>query len=126
MHSLLISAASIGMANIRREQNERPSYPRVRAPVFFTHTVLRFLRRSRRIDPGLGGVRVYTDEETKVGSRLELEVFLPDGTSVACTTQVSWVEELPAGAAARRDVGLQILAIHPHDRERLSKVLEPT
>jgi len=114
------------MANIGTERNEPPSYPRVRAPVYFTRTVLRFLSRSRRTDPGLGGVRVYTDEETKVGSRLELEVFLPDGTSVACTVEVAWVEELSAGAAARRDVSLQILAIHPHDRERLSKVLEPT
>jgi len=114
------------MTNTGTEQNGRPSYPRVRAPVYFTRTVLRFLRSSSRIDPGLGGVRVYTDEKTKVGSRLEIEVFLPDGTSVACTTKVAWVEELPAGAAARHDVGLQILAIHPHDRERLSKVLEPT
>ena len=113
------------MTNTGTEQNGRPSYPRVRAPVYFTRAVLRFLRSSR-IDPGLGGVRVYTDEKAKVGSRLEIEVFLPDGTSVACTTEVAWVEELAAGAAARRDVGLHILAIHPHDRERLSKVLEPT
>src|SRR5438270_10354490 len=119
MHSLLVRGGEHRVANIRREQNERPSYPRVRAPVFFTRTVLRFLKRSRRVDPGLGGVRVYTDEETKVGSRLELEVFLPDGTSIACTTEVAWVEKLPAGAVARCDVGLQILAIHPHDRERL-------
>jgi len=114
------------MVDTETEQTGRPSYPRVRAPVYFIRTVLRFLSRSRLIDPGLGGVRVYTDEKTKVGSRLEIEVFLPDGTSVACTTEVAWVEELPAGAAARRDVGLHILAIHPHDRERLSKVLEPT
>ncbi len=114
------------MVDTETEQTRRPSYPRVRAPVYFIRTVLRFLSRSRLIDPGLGGVRVYTDEKTKVGSRLEIEVFLPDGTSVACTTEVAWVEELPAGAAARRDVGLHILAIHPHDRERLSKVLEPT
>ena len=113
------------MVDTETEQTGRPSYPRVRAPVYFIRTVLRFLSRSR-LDPGLGGVRVYTDEKTKVGSRLEIEVFLPDGTSVACTTEVAWVEELPAGAAARRDVGLHILAIHPHDRERLSKVLEPT
>ena len=104
----------------------RPLYPRVRAPVYFTRTVLRFLGRRRRIDPGLGGLRVYTDEKTKVGTRLEIEVFLPDETSVACTTEVVWVEKLPAGAAARHDVGLRILAIHPHDRERLLKVLEST
>ncbi|OLC75932.1 MAG: hypothetical protein AUG04_01125 [Deltaproteobacteria bacterium 13_1_20CM_2_69_21] len=87
---------------------------------------MRFLGRRRRIDPGLGGLRVYTDEKTKVGTRLEIEVFLPDETSVACTTEVVWVEKLPAGAAALHDVGLRILAIHPHDRERLTKALEST
>lgn len=123
MHSLpLGGAAGSAMASTG---SGRPSYPRVRAPVYFTRTVLRFLGR-RRIDPGLGGLRVYTDEKTKVGTRLEIEVFLPDETSVACTTEVVWVEKLPAGGAALHDVGLRILAIHPHDRERLSKALEST
>ena len=123
MHSLPLGAADSAMAST---ESERSAYPRVRAPVYFTRTVLRFLARRRRIDPGLGGLRVYTDEKMKVGTRLEIEVFLQDETSVACTTEVVWVEKLPAGAAALHDVGLRILAIHPHDRERLSKVLEST
>jgi len=104
-----------------------PSYPRLRAPVYFTRaeTCFFFLCGRRKLaEHVLGGLRVYTDERTKVGTRLELEIFLPDGTSVVCKTKVAWVESLPAGAPASSDVGLSIIAIHPHDRERLSTVLE--
>jgi hypothetical protein len=107
--------------------NVPSSYPRLRAPVYFTRAAMcfLFLRGRRKLtEHAVGGLRVYTDEKTKVGTRLELEIFLPDDTSIVCQTEVAWVESLPAGAPASSDVGLSIIAIHPHDRERLSTVLE--
>jgi len=53
-----------------------------------------------------------------------MEIFLPDGSSVLCRSEVAWVERLPAGGPARFDVGLKLTAIHPLDRERLSGVLQ--
>jgi hypothetical protein len=103
------------------------SYPRLHAPVYFTRAGACFLflcGRRKLAHHVLGGLRVYTDERTRVGTRLELEIFLPDGTSVVCKTEVAWVESLPVGAPANSDVGLSIIAIHPHDHERLSSVLE--
>ncbi len=108
-----------------RERSERKRYPRLRAPVYFnTLRLPLFGRKRRRIGDPLGGMCVYTDEEPKEGVPLELEVFLPDGTSVVCRVEVAWLETLPDGGPARCDVGLRLTAIHPHDRERLSTVLE--
>jgi hypothetical protein len=87
----------------------------LRAPVYFTRaaTCFFFLWGKRRLtERALGGLR------------LDLEIFLPDGTSVLCKTEVAWVESLPAGAPTSSDIGLSIIAIHPFDRERLSTVLE--
>jgi hypothetical protein len=69
-------------------------------------------------------LRVYTDEEAEPGARCRLEIFLPDGSSVVCRTEVAWVERLPAGGPARFDVGLRLTAIHPLDRARLAGVVE--
>jgi len=113
------------MLNMQRSGTGPAPYPRLQAPVYFTKLGSRFFRRRhRRFDPVLGGVRVYTDEEPKEGSKLQLEIFLPDGTSVNCKVGVARVELLPPGSPARYDVGLCFIAIHPHDRERLSAVLK--
>jgi hypothetical protein len=127
MHTLVMGAVATMVMNSEPPPSVPPSYPRVRAPVYFTRagTCCLFLKTRRRpTERSLGGLRVYTDEKTKVGTRLELEIFLPDGTSVVCKTEVAWVESLTAGAPAGSDVGRSIIAIHPHDRERLSTVLE--
>ena len=103
-----------------------PAYPRLQAPVYFTKLggLGVFRRRRRRFDPALGGVRVYTDEEPEEGSELQIEIFLPDDTTVTCKVSVARVELLPPGSPASYDVGLRFIAIHPHDRERLSAVLK--
>jgi hypothetical protein len=103
----------------------RATYARLLAPVYFSGIVWPLFRRRRRPpQPGLGGVKVYTDETPREGSRLAIEIFLPDGTSIVCKVEVVWVDRLPANAPARCDVGLHFTAIHPHDRQRLSAVLE--
>jgi hypothetical protein len=83
-----------------------------------------FRRKRAPIGAGLGGARVYTDEELREGTRLEIEVFLPEGRSVVCQVEVVWVDKLPDGAAARFDVGIAFIAIRPDDRERISSVLD--
>src|SRR2546425_988440 len=66
------------MLNMQRSGTGPAPYPRLQAPVYFTKLGSRFFRRRhRRFDPVLGGVRVYTDEEPKEGSKLQLEIFPP-------------------------------------------------
>lgn len=74
-------------------------------------------------DISLGGMRVYSDEQFSVGSRLDLEVLLPDHASVRCWAQVVWVTELSPGGAARFDVGLKFEDMAPSDVQRLASVL---
>jgi PilZ domain-containing protein len=123
MHTYFDGGAKLVPVMTDRQRPERPGYPRLRAPVYFNPVVLGLFRR-RRQPADLGGVRVYTDEVQEEGSTLEIEVFLPDGATIVCGVEVAWVESLPIGAPARCDVGLRFTAIHPHDRERLSSVME--
>jgi hypothetical protein len=113
------------MLDMQRSGTGPPQHPRLQAPVYFTKLGSGFFRsRHRTFDPRLGGARIYTDEEPKEGSQLEIEIFLPDDTTVICKVGVSRVELLAPGSPATYDVGLCFIAIHPHDRERLSAVLK--
>jgi hypothetical protein len=114
----------LALTDTKQEHQERILYPRLQAPVYWRPVGLPlFRRKGRPIGKTLGGARVYTDEELTEGTRLELEVFLPDGTSVTCKVQVASVDKLPDGGPARFDVEVEFIAILPHDRERISCVL---
>ena len=76
-------------------------------------------------DVSLGGMRVYTDEELAVGTRLDVDVLLPDGAPVRCWAQVVWRVDLDHGAAARFEVGLKFLDMPEADVQRLASVLVP-
>lgn len=76
-------------------------------------------------DVSLGGARVYTDEDFTVGSRLDIDVLLPDGMPVRCWAQVVWRLELDHGSPARYDVGLKFLDMAASDLQRLAAVLVP-
>ncbi len=110
-----------------RKHSERTTYPRLLAPVYFTHAgpLSWWLHGRVAVGDGLGGVSVFTDERPAEGARLRLEIFLADGTSVTCGAAVAWVHPLPDGAPARYDVGLKFIALRPDDRERLSAFLTP-
>ena len=113
------------MLIMQRNSTGPAPYPRLQAPVYFTNLGSGLFRSKRwKLDPALGGVRVYTDDEPEEGSQLEIEIFLPDGTTVICRVGVARVELLPPGSPATYDVGLCFIAIHPHDRERLAGVLK--
>src|SRR5918911_397268 len=108
-----------GSTDPRRSKigSERKLYSRLRAPVYFTRSRRPFWRRRRESGPELGVFRIYSDDVAPEGAAVDLEVFLPDGTSVTCKAEVAWVEQLPRGGPARYDIGLDVTAIHPHDWE---------
>jgi hypothetical protein len=105
-----------------RKSLERNAYPRLQAPVYFT-PASRWPARNRPAPSSLGGFCIFTDDPPEQGVPLHIEIFLLDGSSVACRVQVAWVEAVGDGGPARYDVGLAFTAIQPGDRERLSPVL---
>ena len=68
-------------------------------------------------------MRVYSDEPFEVGAKFEVELFLPDGESVTCLTEVVWIRGLSAGAPARYDIGLAFLHVPEGTQDRLAEVL---
>ena len=87
---------------------------------------MRALRRGkeRTLDISLGGVRIFSDDPLDPGERLELDLFLPDDTTLAAKGEVMWVKELPAGSPAKYDIGVRFEQMDEHDRSRLAQVLE--
>jgi hypothetical protein len=87
---------------------------------------MQFLARQREpVDVSLGGVRIYSDDELRIGELLKMEFFLADVPPVTYTGEVVWIERLPDGAPARFDVGLKFIQLEPGAAELLLKVLGP-
>lgn len=85
-----------------------------------------FLARQREpVDISLGGVRIFSDDELKVGTLLKMEFFLPDVDPVTYTAEVVWTEALEEGAPARFDVGLKFIQLDPEALKLLARVLGP-
>jgi PilZ domain-containing protein len=106
--------------------SDRRRYPRFQADVICrpAGAALFHHRRNTR-DISLGGARVFSDERFPVGRRLDMDVLLPDGSSLRCWADVAWVVELDASHAARYDVGLTFTDMSPSDVQRLAAVLAP-
>jgi c-di-GMP-binding flagellar brake protein YcgR len=104
------------------ESEERRKFPRIKAPVY-CRPARRRLPRRQVIDLGLGGMRVYSDDAFKVGARFDVELFLPDSSSITCLTEVVWIRRLEGGAPASFDVGLQFLDVPADDHDRLRDAL---
>jgi hypothetical protein len=103
---------------------DRRQFPRVTAPIY-CRPARRRLPRRRVVDVGLGGMRVYSDEPFKVGARMEIDLFPPDGDPITCLTEVMWIREIPGGDPAPYDVGLRYLDVPPEGREMLSQLVDP-
>jgi hypothetical protein len=84
---------------------------------------LAFATRNKVLDVSLGGARIYSDERQSEGTELELELFLPEGSSLECKARVVWTVTLPPGSDARYEVGLAFTEIPPDAGERLKAVL---
>ncbi len=104
-------------------EEDRRKYPRLNVPILYREASF-FSRREPVINIGLGGIQVYSDEELKIGKRLELELFLPDKTSMVCTSRVVWQKLLPEGAVAKYEIGLEFLEMSPDGLQCLAKVLD--
>jgi c-di-GMP-binding flagellar brake protein YcgR len=107
----------------REYDDDRREFPRVKAPIY-CRPAKRRLPRRQVVDVGLGGMRVYSDEPFNIGARFEVELFLPDGASITCLTEVVWIRSLGTDGPARYDVGLQFLDVPERTRHRLMDVLE--
>jgi c-di-GMP-binding flagellar brake protein YcgR len=113
---------------VTSDEHNRRQFKRVQAPVYCRPMglSLRFLqpKQQRPQDISLGGMRIYSDEPIKKGTKLELELFLPDASSVTCKVEVVWIDALPAGSPAKHDVGLKFIDISTEDKSRLASVLD--
>lgn len=92
-------------------------------PVFYRAPRI-FARKQRISNLSLGGVRVYSDQRLYVGERLELEFFLPDGTTVEAKAKVVWIKEMPPGSEAVYDVGMEFVGLSEGAMEKLKTVLK--
>jgi c-di-GMP-binding flagellar brake protein YcgR len=116
-----VSKRGVGQRG-QAEGRERRRYPRVGAPVFYRPAGLDFLHhRYNTRDISLGGMRVLSDEAVAVGSRLELDVLLPDESVVRCWATVIWADEL--NAEAKYEIGFRFTDMAEPDIQRLASVL---
>ena len=106
-----------------KDRQERRRYPRLQAPVYCRPVGPLAATGGRPVDLGLGGVRVYSDEPMEPGHRLEVELKLPDASTLTFLSEVVWLKELPSDAPASFDIGLQFLDLTPEDVEALEAVL---
>lgn len=104
--------------------HERRRYRRLQAPILIRPVSALTSRVRQRVnDISLGGLRAYSDEDQKPGTRLELELLLSDETSATVLAEVVWVTSLPEGAPARFDVGLRFVDARPEDLQRIARML---
>jgi hypothetical protein len=102
--------------------SERREYPRLRAPAFWKPARL-LSSPAQLIDLGGGGVRLFSDEEMKVGDRLDITLFTPEGEDIEATVRVVWVNVLQPDADAAFDVGLTFERVQPEHAERLTRLV---
>jgi carbohydrate-selective porin OprB len=105
--------------------HERRRYRRLHAPILIRPVSALAYRAKQKVnDISLGGLRAYSDEEQKPGTRLELELFFSDETSATVLAEVVWVTPLAEGSPARFDVGLRFVDARPDDLDRIARLLD--
>ncbi len=106
------------------DPKERRRFPRLKAPVFCRPAGLRFHNSGSAVDVGLGGARVFSDEPSKPGTWFELDLLLPDGSTIVCKAVVAWIDALPEGSPAKYDLGLKFTDLDEADQKRLAQVMD--
>ena len=105
--------------------SDRRRYPRVKADVLCRPSGLTLFHSKRNThDISLGGARILSDDDFEIGQRLDLDVLLPDGSTVRCWGEVVWLTPLGNGAPARYDVGVKFTDMDRLDVQRLATVLD--
>ncbi|HEX5656483.1 MAG TPA: PilZ domain-containing protein [Polyangiales bacterium] len=101
--------------------DDRRRFPRLNVPVFYRPARLLGPRQVAQ-DVSRGGIRVYTDDALAIGTRLEIELFLPEGDSLTVDVRVAWVREL-TGQDARFEAGLEFLAMDEARTEAVERCI---
>ena len=102
---------------------DRRRFRRVKAPIY-CRPAHRRLPKRQVVDVGLGGLRVYSDDPFPIGAKFEVELFMPDASSVTCLTEVVWIRPVPDGDPANYDVGLEFLDVPAGAQDSIGKLLE--
>ena len=68
-------------------------------------------------------VMVWTDEAPEVGSRVGLDVFRPDGSTLESIAEVAWVDPQPRPSPARFRLGLSVFPRNDPGLEELERLL---
>lgn len=106
------------------QELERRNYRRVDAPITVRPVSILARAVPRRVnDVSLGGLRAYSDERYKIGSRLELELSFPGGESAVVLAEVVWVDSLPEGGPSLFEVGMRYVDASPQDLALLHKAI---
>ena len=102
-----LAAAALSGPNRRR-------YPRIPALIHCRPAGAEFFApHLEPIDIGLGGVRIHSHEEYRVGEILRLDLFFPRAAPVVFATEIMWIEPLGKGSPKRFDVGLAFVELNP-------------
>jgi Tfp pilus assembly protein PilZ len=95
--------------------DDRRRFPRLNVPVLYRPARLLGSHKPAR-DVSRGGIKVFTDDELSLGTRLEIELFLPSGDSLTVDVRVAWLRPASAADGARFEAGLEFLSM---DQARL-------
>jgi hypothetical protein len=106
-------------------QVDRRKFRRVQAPVLCSPRGGWFAKERQVTDLSSGGVRVFSDEAHEIGARMDLELLLPSGESVALQAQVAWIEPIEGGEPAAYDLGLAFTDVPADAAKKLATVLLP-
>ncbi len=113
------------MSASSRSPRELRQFPRLKAPAC-CRALGSWTTGPRRelVDLSEYGVCVHSDVARPPGERLEIEILLPDGSSVVLASMVAWSKRLHEGAVAAFDIGLCFIDPPAAARERLAEVLD--
>ena len=109
------------MGNLK--ETERRKFPRVKALVYYRNPRI-LTPKHRAADISLNGIRIYSDELLEKGKRIEIEIFLPKGSSITAIARVVWAKKLDSDAKASYDIGLEFLSFPPWATQELKRLIE--
>jgi Tfp pilus assembly protein PilZ len=101
----------------------RRQYPRVKAPIFFSPLDV-YAPKKQVFDIGLGGVKIQSDHQVRVGERLSIDLHLPDESSLRCHAKVMWLESTANNGHSAFNMGLQFVEVTQQDLKRLASIID--
>jgi hypothetical protein len=108
-----------------RSQRNRRRYRRILAPIHCRPAGVEFFAQHLApINISLGGLRIHTDEQFRVGASLSLDIFFARIAAVTFTTEIMWIEALRECREGRFDVGLAFVDLNPATLNLLTDILK--